>query len=122
MTKNNFEVELFGKKPKRIESFSDFDVIRIACLNLRKEELRRVIFFFWVGIPLIVGTELLDVGFKKIKVPKTLRFGIELFLKYLIAKGIMELLELLGWRFSNNDLKVFVRMMHRLRDFFGILD
>lgn len=121
MAKNDFELELFGKSPKRIESFSDFDVIRIACLNLRKEELRHVIFFFWIGIPLIIGTELLDVGFKKIKVPKTLRFAIELFLKYLITKGIMELLELLGWRFSNNDLKVFVRMMHRLREFFGIL-
>ena len=120
MTKKRLGTELFDEKGKRRVTFTSFDIIRIACLNLEKEELRMVILFFMIGVPVIVGTELIDVFFKKFKVPKTLLLGLKWLLNFLIKKSIIDILRLAGFTFSNNDLEVLYQIMLRLRKFYGI--
>lgn len=99
-------------------SFSDFDIIRIACLNLTRDELRRVILFFMIGVPLILAAEQLDFLLKSVKLPKTLILLLEKVLKYFIGQSLTDLVFLFGFKFDLKQIRVLRRIVKRLQDIF----
>lgn len=99
-------------------SFSAFDIIRIACLNLTRDELRSVILFFMIGVPLILAAEQLDFLLKGVKLPKTLILLFEKVLKYFIRQSLIDLIFLFGFRFDLKQIRVLRRIVKRLQDMF----
>lgn len=99
-------------------SFTDFDVIRIACLNLSREELRKVILFFMIGVPLILAVEQLDFLLTSVKLPKTLILLLERVLKHFIGDTIMDIVWIIGFRFNIKQIRVLHRIVKRLQDMF----
>lgn len=99
-------------------TFSDIDIIRIACLNLTRKELRNVILFFMIGVPLILLEEQLELLLLSIKLPKTLILLIEKVLFWFIGDSLIELLVSWGFRFDVGDLEVLGRIIKRLQNLF----
>lgn len=104
--------------PKNDVSFTDFDIIRIACLNLSRDELRKVILFFIIGVPLILATEQLDFLLTSVKIPKTLILLFERLLKHFIGNTIMDIVWSIGFRFTDKQIRVLHRIVVRLQDMF----
>lgn len=111
------------KRPKFLTlkndvSFSAFDIIRIACLNLTREELRSVILFFMIGVPLILAVEQLEWLLTSIKVPKTLILLVEKVLKHFIGNTILDIALIIGFRPSLQQIRVLRQIVVRLQDMF----
>lgn len=103
---------------KKSETFSDFDIIRIACLNLTRNELRNVIFFFMIGVPLILASEQLDLLFAALRLPKTLVKAFKLILKFFINDSLVTILEKFGFKLNIKELIVIIRIIERLHKLF----
>jgi len=115
--------KIIAKRPKSLilkndVSFSDFDIIRLACLNLSREELRKVILFFMIGVPLILATEQLDFLLTGLKLPKTLIRLFEKVLKHFIGNTLMDIVWKIGFRFDMKQIRVLHRIVVRLQDIF----
>lgn len=104
--------------PKNDVSFNDFDVIRIACLNLTREELRKVILFFMIGVPLILAVEQLDFLLTGLKLPKTLIRLFERVLKHFIGDTLLDIVWKIGFRFDMKQIRVLRLIAERLQDIF----
>ncbi len=103
---------------KNDKTFTDFDIIRLACLNLTRNELRNVIFFFMIGVPLILASEQLELLFTSIKVPKTLVKAFKLLLRFFINDSLVTILEKIGFKLTLAELIVIVRIIKRLQKLF----
>lgn len=105
-------------KRKKNLTFSDFDIIRLACLNLTREELRRVILFFMIGVPIILAAEQLDFLLLSGKIPKTVISAFKIILKKLIGDQLLVILLRFGFRLDIGDLDVLKRIVIRLQKLF----
>lgn len=110
--------ELIAPRRDKDVTFTAFDVIRIGVLNLEKEELRSVILFFMVGVPLILSLESLSIILFSIKIPKTAIKLFEFLLKGLVGKSIIQILLFLGFEIKLNDIVVVDRIVRRLNKLF----
>lgn len=99
-------------------TFSSMDIIRISCLNLTRTELRSVILFFMIGVPLILASEQLDFLFTGLKIPKSFVLLIKRILKALIGSTFISTMESFGFRVDVGDIEVFMRIVKRLHKLF----
>jgi hypothetical protein len=114
-------VESFLETTKKTDkTFTAFDIIRIACLNLEKDELRAVILFFMIGVPLIIGLDFLDLILEGFKLPKKLITLVKMILKFIAKQSIFEILFLIGLKLDINNLEVLKKIIARLKELFGV--
>lgn len=118
MARFDLAKELGSVIRQRDKTFTDFDIIRIACLNLTRSELRNVILFFMIGVPLILASEQLDWLFTGLKVPKTLSRLFNLIIKSFIGDTLLQILLSFGFKLSYNDIKVLTDCVVRLQKLF----
>lgn len=116
--KKNLTKELEKFDHKKGETFTSFDIIRIACLNLQREELRAVILFFMIGVPLILAVEQLEWILLPLRIPRTLVGLIERVLRHFIGEKLLAILMSFGLRLKGNDIAVITRIIIRLQHMF----
>lgn len=118
MPKPIFTKRLPFLKRKEEQTFSDWDIIRIACLNLNREELRNVILFFMIGVPAILASEQALLFLFGARIPKTQAQAIFKIVKFFIALKLIKLLNIFAFVFDEPELKVFKKIVKRLHKLF----
>lgn len=104
---------------KRGQTFSAFDIIRITCLNLTRNEIVTVFLFFAFAFPVILALEFpLFVALFGLRIPKTLFSLYFKFFRRVAAFELFKLFNLIGLRLESHDIDVFRACVMRLHKLF----